>query len=230
METHGLLVDHESYNFFVHVSCYTFFQHFAALSTNSLLQSKPIRHQNLRSTSVFKRPISWTWVFLRLIYAFLSAVAVLYACTATVLRLLLHFLSPFACSNRRFSSETKLSDRAVRWQRSVSQSTDRWTTFTLGGPRVWQQDLGITIQRSHVEQRDCLASRWNRESTGAVRHGVNCKAEPFTDYIASMYGRNLSNNVQCHWQPICKLAATYRGLLRSFHNGTLRRPWHPITL
>ena len=65
----------------------------------------------------------------RLVNVFLSAVAVRYACTATVLRLRLRFLSPFASSNRRFSFETKLSGRAVQWQQSVSQSSDRWTTL-----------------------------------------------------------------------------------------------------
>ena len=48
----------------------------------------------------------------------------------------------------------QISDRAVRWQRSVSQSSDRWTTFALGGLRMWQQDLGITIRRfSHQTVR-----------------------------------------------------------------------------
>ena len=123
-----------------------------------------------------------------------------------------------------------MSGCAVRWQRSASQSSDCWTTFALGGPRVWQQDLGITIQR--------FSRRTARSSSESVELRVHWRSQtrsllqsrPFTDYSVSMYESERRNNVQCSLPPICKLVAAYQGLHRSFHNGTPRRPWLPITL
>ena len=148
-----------------------------------------------------------------------------------VLHLLLCFLSPFAFSNHRFSSETKLSGRAVLWQQSTSQSSDRWTTFTLGGPRVWQQDLGITIQNfSHQTARSNSGSveprvHWRSQTWSILqsRDRLQVTVCPCT----RVKGRN---NVQCSLPPICKLVIAYQGLHRSFHNGTPRRPWLPIPL
>ena len=122
-----------------------------------------------------------------------------------------------------------MSGRAVHWQRSASQSCDRWTMFTLGGPCVWQQDLGIKIQH--------FSHRTTRSNTESVEPRVHWRSQtwslqskPFTDYSVSMYESERRNNVQCSLPPICKLVAAYQGLNRSFHNGTPRRPWLPITL
>ena len=116
------------------------------------------------------------------------------------------------------------------WLRSASQSSDRWTTFASRRPRKWQQDLGITIQR--------FSRRTARSNSESVEPRVQwrsqtrryCKVEPFTGYSVSMYESERRSNVQCSLPPICKLVAAYQGLHRSFHNGTPRRPWLPITL
>ena len=150
----------------------------------------------------------------------------------TVLRLLLCFLSPFAIPNRRFSFETKLSGRAVHWQQSPSQSSDRWTMFALGGPRVWQQDLGITIQR--------FSPRTGRSNSESVEPRVHWRSQD-TEYTTKQNRLQVTvcpctrmkegrNNVQCSLPPICKLVAAYQGLHRSFHNGPPQRSWLPITL
>ena len=65
-----------------------------------------------------------------------------------------------------------LSGGAVLWQWSASQSSDRWTTFALGGPRVWQQDLGITIQR--------FSRRTARSSSESVEPRVHWRSQTWS--------------------------------------------------
>ena len=116
------------------------------------------------------------------------------------------------------------------WLRSASQSSDRWTTFTLKGLHVWQQDLGIMIQR--------FSHRIVRSNSESVEPRVHWRSQtwsllesrPFSDYSVSIYESEWRNNIQCSLPLVCKLVAAYQGLHQSFHNGTPRRPQLPITL
>ena len=76
---------------------------------------------------------------------------------------------------------------AMHWQRSASQSSDRWTTFALGGPHVWQRDLGIMIQ--HFSRRTARSNselveprvHWHSQTWSLLQN------RPFIDYSVSMY-------------------------------------------
>ena len=108
--------------------------------------------------------------------------------------------------------------RLIAGQRCVRRSAR-----VAAGP--WYNDATRLTSNSEIEWRV-----GGTESPLAQSDTEFTAKQNRSQITTCLYTRNERNNVQGSLPLICKLVAAYQGLHRSFHNGTPRRPWSPITL